>query len=189
MGPFQYQLCKSGTIRSFRGTLSVDKIEEVPASQIPPPPAAMEIVVACKKLANADGPLSKSDPFFTIMAKPLIGAPAIANLKAIPTHPITVYKSEWIAKNLNPIFAPCNLNLADLGGLDAPFQVIVHDHDSDGSHSLIGTLVTTAREFLCGNYSGMLEKSGTIGSRGGFYVEKASDPFIELLPFALLFEC
>ncbi len=39
-----------------------------------------------------------------------------------------------------------------MGGFDAPITVVVWDYDSDGSHALIGTTVTSLRDLSYGPY-------------------------------------
>jgi len=39
---------------------------------------------------------------------------------------VTLYRSEVVKKSLEPIWQPFTLNGIDLGGLDAPFDIIVY---------------------------------------------------------------
>ena len=45
---------------------------------------------------------------------------------------ITMYRSEVIKKNLNPVWKPFELSAEMLGGFDTSFDVLVYDFDDDG---------------------------------------------------------
>ncbi|KAH3756955.1 hypothetical protein Pelo_11264 [Pelomyxa schiedti] len=106
-----------------------------------PLPVAIEVSASAQKLERKDGPLGKSDPFFVVSAQP----PGFH-------HEITLYRSEVVMKNLNPVWKPFMLNLSDIGGVDSPFTITVYDWDADGAHDLIGRLTTTYREWMFGPY-------------------------------------
>jgi Ca2+-dependent lipid-binding protein len=49
---------------------------------------------------------------------------------------ITLYRSEFIKKELNPVWKPFELSVEMLGGIDVPFDVSVFDFDDDGGNAL-----------------------------------------------------
>lgn len=53
------------------------------------------------------------------------------------TKPRKVYRSEVVKKNLNPEWAPLELNVDELGGVDKPFIIKCYDWDEDGGHDSI----------------------------------------------------
>ncbi|KAH3758188.1 hypothetical protein Pelo_9897 [Pelomyxa schiedti] len=129
-------------------------------------PIAVEVKTSAQKLTNMDGPISKSDPFFVVSGQP----PGF-------THPITLYRSEVIMKNLNPDWKPFVLFLEDIGGVDSPFKISVYDWDADGAHEFIGELETTFREWTFGSYQQALinpNLKNCIGyqSSGAFSVDR-----------------
>lgn len=85
----------------------------------------------CKNLAIKDILSRKSDPFLVFRAKSNNG--------------IVIHKTEYIAANLNPTFAPIKLFTDDCGGFDAPIFVQCFDYDSDGGHDYIGYFQTSLR--------------------------------------------
>ena len=83
----------------------------------------------------------KSDPFFEISR---------VNLESSDWS--LVYRSEVINNDLSPRWAPVQLDTVTLcnSDHDRSLRVDVYDHDSDGSHDLIGRFTTTLRRLLLG---------------------------------------
>jgi len=83
----------------------------------------------------------KSDPFFEISR---------VNLESSDWS--LVYRSEVIDNDLSPRWAPVQLDTVTLcnSDHDRSLRVDVYDHDSDGSHDLIGRFTTTLRRLLLG---------------------------------------
>merc|ERR1719245_2737519 len=93
-----------------------------------------------KKLDKKDF-FGKSDPFFEISR---------VNLESSDWS--LVYRSEVINNDLSPRWAPVQLDTVTLcnSDHDRSLRVDVYDHDSDGSHDLIGRFTTTLRRLLLG---------------------------------------
>lgn len=53
------------------------------------------------------------------------------------TKQVKVYRSEVIKQDANPEWAPFVLSVAEIGGLDATFEVQCWDWDKDGGHDSI----------------------------------------------------
>jgi hypothetical protein len=171
-GPFTYSL-KLKSSKS-RGRFVVDKYEQVPVSGLPVVPLAYDFKVHADKIAKMDSGIgATADPYFEVWGRPLPGAPCIAYKGNVPppTTPIMLYRSEFVKQNLSPSWVNFHLNLADVGGFDTEFEVRVYDYDEGDEHDLIGTLVTTLREFTLPQYSAALKHSNHSGSRGAIIVD------------------
>uniref|UniRef100_A0A8C0FNH6 Copine-3 n=1 Tax=Bubo bubo TaxID=30461 RepID=A0A8C0FNH6_BUBBB len=80
--------------------------------------------------------LGKSDPFLEFYKQSDAGMWQL------------VYRSEVIKNNLNPCWRKCSVPLQTFcgGDFNKPIKVQCADHDSDGSHDLIGTFETNLTE-------------------------------------------
>ncbi len=94
---------------------------------------ALKLHLKAEKLDKKDF-FGKSDPFFTISKKSLIGQ-----------HWTVVKKSEVIMKTLNPTWNPFEISLRDLSNCDheRDLKVDIFDWNSDGSSDFIGSFVTS----------------------------------------------
>ena len=71
-----------------------------------------ELLINIDKIANTDGPLKKSDPFFQIRHKP----PTF-------TKEITLHRSNVNKSTSTPKFNPFELSVAQIGGMDEEFTI------------------------------------------------------------------
>jgi hypothetical protein len=176
-GTFVYALKLPKVFKSFRGRFSVDKIEPVPLSGLPPLPAAYELKTHADKIVKMDSGIgAKADPYIEVWGMPLPGAPCIAYkgpTAPLPDKPILLYRSEFIKQNLSPSWKPFRLNLADVGGLDGEFEIRAYDYDEGDEHDLIGSIVTSIREITLTQYSASFKHPNHSGSRGAFIVDSA----------------
>ena len=62
-----------------------------------------------------------------------------------------VHRTNIVKDNLNPVWDPFMLRVAQVDGPDAPFFLRVYDHDSGSSHDLIGEAKVTIREISQSN--------------------------------------
>jgi hypothetical protein len=101
------------------------KIVSVTPSPLERPPLivydAYRIHLGGFKLARKDGPLSKSDPYFRLIAKPP------GSKKRILLH-----RSEVIKQSLDCVWQPFVLRTEDVRGVHTKFRVEVWDWDEDG---------------------------------------------------------
>ena len=97
----------------------------------------MVIDVSCIKLAKKDW-FGKSDPFFEITRQMPNGAVQ------------SLYKSEVVKSNLDPVFRTFSTNSKQLcgGNLDAPLKINISDWDSNTSSEPIGNITMTVNEML-----------------------------------------
>jgi hypothetical protein len=85
--------------------------------------------------------LGRSDPFFEVAKKN-------ADYSIAQVKWQVVYRSEYIANNLNPYWSPTTIGLEELcyGKLDWPLKIAVYDHNKSGVHVKIGEFETTIGE-------------------------------------------
>ncbi|KNC55082.1 uncharacterized protein AMSG_10679 [Thecamonas trahens ATCC 50062] len=115
-------------------------------------PLAYRLAVRGAKLARMDGPMGKSDPFFEVIKL----SPELARRKgpsdlhsgSAASGGIILYRSETVAKSLSPQWRPFVLNMADVGELTTPLEIVVFDSDKDGTHDSLGAYRTTLSELL-----------------------------------------
>lgn len=88
----------------------------------------------CSKLDKKDF-FGSSDPYVELLRLP---------------SRVTVWRSETIMNNLNPVFQAVRLPVRMLTGGDpaAAFELVVSDWDKDGDHDLIGSTVMTMRDLV-----------------------------------------
>jgi Ca2+-dependent lipid-binding protein len=178
-GPHRHRLKNPDAIRANAscGAFCIDDVQPLAGEVVRAPAPAYIVKPSAAKLERMDDlGTGKSDPFFRIIATPT-GF----------TQPVTVYRSEVIASNLNPSWRPFTLNLCDIGGIDAPIHIMVYDYDSNGPE-LIGEARTTLRNWTFGPYSTKLTNPDTIRakkSRGAFSAEITPtdyDPLAKVAP-------
>jgi len=110
-----------------------------------PPPLKYNFHFRGNKLDNKDF-LSKSDPFFILYAaKDGRTTKATTGIK-VPEGSenkdwVSVYRSEVINNDLNPVWKPFSLSLQTLckGSTTTHFLIEVYDWESNGNHDFIGS--------------------------------------------------
>jgi len=103
---------------------------------------SLRLKLCGSKLKNIEsGMFGKSDPFFEIKTKNIIGMKVEWN---------TVYRSNVVKDNLNPNWKEDNISLSALcrGDLDAALLVTIFDHESDGEHDFMGQLEITVNRLV-----------------------------------------
>uniref|UniRef100_A0A6B2L2D3 C2 domain-containing protein n=1 Tax=Arcella intermedia TaxID=1963864 RepID=A0A6B2L2D3_9EUKA len=125
-------------------------------------PVSIRMHCSAARLARMDGPLSKSDPYFVVKGS--------IKINAKTRQDVILYRSEVVYNNLDPTWKPFVLSVAELGGFDKPFSIIVYDFDADGSHDVMGQFTTTLNEYLFGPFQHAIMKGSN--SSGAFSVDK-----------------
>jgi len=94
-----------------------------------------------KEFTNQEGWFGKSDPFY--------------ELERMDEDPRgrkwnSVYRSEVVRDNLNPVWKQTSVDLSTLcdGDLDRPIQIVVFDHEKSGKHMHMGTAETTVNHLV-----------------------------------------
>uniref|UniRef100_A0A8C6Z066 Copine-3 n=1 Tax=Nothoprocta perdicaria TaxID=30464 RepID=A0A8C6Z066_NOTPE len=107
-------------------------------------PAGKGTITCCVGLLCFQDFLGKSDPFLEFYKQTDAGTWQL------------VYRSEVIKNNLNPCWKKFGVPLQTFcgGDFNKPIKVQCADHDSDGSHDLIGSFETNLTQLCCSkNYS------------------------------------
>jgi len=120
---------------------SLDNIDEY---------STLEIALKGINLANMDGFMGASDPFFIISSK----AENASEWQA-------VYRSEHVDDNLNPVWKTARVSLKKLVGDDVnkKFRIDMYDFEDSGSHQAMGYFQTTVRDILWRSKSNPAAKS------------------------------
>jgi len=103
---------------------------------------SLRLKLVGSKLKNVEsGMFGKSDPFFEIKKKSIIGMKVEWN---------AVYRSNVVKDNLNPNWNEDIISLSALcgGDLDAPLLLTIYDHESDGEHDFMGQIEVTVNRLV-----------------------------------------
>jgi len=103
---------------------------------------SLRLKLVGSKLKNIEsGMFGKSDPFFEIKKKNLVGIKVEWN---------TVYRSNVVKDNLNPNWNEDIISLGALcgGDLDAPLLLTIYDHEGDGEHDFMGQIEVTVNRLV-----------------------------------------
>ncbi|KAH3757518.1 hypothetical protein Pelo_10634 [Pelomyxa schiedti] len=163
LGPFRHPLLASSS-RS-RGAFVCNKLE--PLTFSPEPlviPPAIKLYCSAYNLIAKDGPLGKSDPFFSILGQP----PG-------SSKNVTIYRSEVVKKELNPIWSPCIINIADVKGIDSQIEINIYDWDANGAHDTIGRIKICLRDVMIGPFRYGIPCDAVLTTRksnGAFCIDK-----------------
>ena len=108
------------------------------------------------KLANTEGFMRKSDPFYEFSRK--VDAAGAATWDV-------VHRSNTVMNNLNPVWDESILELSILcgGNQQLPIAVKIFDYESDGKHDLMGEFETSVAGLLAASTNGsaiQLKKKG-----------------------------
>ena len=122
----------------------------------------------CKFLKGKDGTFNKtSDPFLQI-----------ARLNEDGSW-VTVWRNQWIAKNLNPKYPRAPISMVQLcnGDMDRPLRISVYDYESSGKHEFMGNVDLNLRRLIesRGNHFPLLD-------------EKKKDAGVVFAPYAMIEE-
>jgi len=103
---------------------------------------SLRLKLAGSKLKNIEsGMFGKSDPFFELKKKNIIGMKVEWN---------TIYRSNVVKDNLNPNWNEDVISLSALcgGDLDTPLLLTIYDHESDGEHDFMGQIEVTVNRLV-----------------------------------------
>eukprot|EP01125_Pyxidicula_operculata_P016134 TRINITY_DN5524_c0_g1_i1.p1 TRINITY_DN5524_c0_g1~~TRINITY_DN5524_c0_g1_i1.p1 ORF type:complete len:3569 (+),score=897.31 TRINITY_DN5524_c0_g1_i1:81-10787(+) len=160
-GSYQQALKEEGKERSDQnsaGAFSVDFVTPLPQEFKHILYPAFEFGPGARKLRAMDGIGKKSDPFFELIVKEGYSEKVF-------------FRSPFVIQDLNPVWPPLSLNVADFGGYDKEFKIRVWDWDADGEHDLIGEVTTTFREWVVTNGSYQLGLTNGSKETGAFSID------------------
>eukprot|EP01124_Arcella_intermedia_P015485 TRINITY_DN2199_c0_g1_i6.p1 TRINITY_DN2199_c0_g1~~TRINITY_DN2199_c0_g1_i6.p1 ORF type:complete len:1061 (-),score=210.50 TRINITY_DN2199_c0_g1_i6:188-3025(-) len=156
------------------GIFEVQKVTAIPPLDDITPPTGFDMLLKAEKIERKDMMgLAKSDPFFTIAARPYM-----------QSQPIRIFKSDTVLNSRSPEWRPFKLTIGECGGWDSTIKFEFWDQSPKGKSSFIGEFTTTIREltFYKSNSVWAIvnpKKTGRIGymNSGLMFVIKA-DPII-----------
>jgi hypothetical protein len=168
LSPIRLPLKRDTAVRAnaSRGGFAIEKIEHVARGMLPAIPPGFLLTVRGTKLDSKNtGIGTKSDPYFEIHV------PHPTDTKKT----ILAYRSEVIQNTLEPVWKQFPLILADVGGFDSLFNIIVFDFEKDGQHQEIGRVEgVSLREWSFGPHRHRLKNPDAVlssVSRGAFCID------------------
>lgn len=127
---------------------------------------SLNVKLSGVKLANTEGFLRKSDPFYQLTRK---------DLGPRGTEWNVVHRSKKIKNNLNPNWEEEELDLFTIcnGDLDSKLLLGVYDHESNGKHVLMGQLEISVAGLVAGKGSSLKLRTPGDKVTGTLIIHKA----------------